>query len=129
MSGSPFTIFNSGIDVNRNGELEDPAPVGTYSGTGFNAMQNVAFDGRRNGARGPDYFQADVRAGWRRRVAQGKALEIFLDIYNITNRANFDNPVNTNRDLRFPATFLTLTNLYGGGGFPRQAQLGVRLTF
>ena len=134
MSGAPFTIFNSDIDVNRNGELDDPVPAGTYSGTFPNAMHNVKFDGRRNGARGPDYFQADVRAGWRRKVARGNALEIFLDIYNITNRTNFVNPVDvtgggSNRDARIPDTFLVLTNFYGGGGFPRQAQLGVRYAF
>src|SRR5262249_34571556 len=58
MSGAPFTIYNSAIDVNRNGELDDPVPAGTYSGTAPNAMQGVEFDGKRNGARGPDYFQA-----------------------------------------------------------------------
>lgn len=129
MSGAPFTIFSSAVDVNRNGELDDPVPAGTYSGTARNALQNVEFDGKRNGARGPSYFQADVRAGWHRRIQGGKTLEVFLDIFNITNRANFDNPVNANRDARTPANFLVLTNLFGGGGFPRQAQFGVRLAF
>ena len=32
-------------------------------------------------------------------------------------------------DRRTPSTFLLLTNLYGGGGFPRQAQFGVRFAF
>jgi Carboxypeptidase regulatory-like domain len=128
MSGAPFTIYNSAVDVNRNGELDDPVPSGSYSGTAQDALQNVAFDGRRNGARGPNYFQADVRAGWHQRI-KTNTLEVFLDIYNITNRANFDNPVTANRDLRVPATFLVLTNLYGGGGFPRQAQFGVRYAF
>jgi hypothetical protein len=129
MSGAPFTIYNSAIDVNRNGELDDPVAAGTYSGTGTNALQNVDFDGKRNGARGPDYFQADVRAGWRHRIQGEKVLELFLDVYNITNRANFDNPVVANRDMRTPTTFLVLTNLYGGGGFPRQAQIGARFAF
>src|SRR5262245_16792528 len=75
MSGAPFTIYNSAIDVNRNGELEDPSPAGVYSGTAPNSMQNVKFDGKRNGARGPDYFQADVRAGWHFPVQRGKTLE------------------------------------------------------
>ena len=129
MSGAPFTIFNSGVDVNRNGELVDPVPAGSYSGTALNAMQNVEFDGKRNGARGPDYFQADVRAGWHFVVQKQKTLEVFLDIFNITNRANFDVPIAANRDQRTPATFLVLTGLYGGGGFPRQAQLGLRFAF
>ncbi|PYR74357.1 MAG: hypothetical protein DMF87_22885 [Acidobacteria bacterium] len=129
MSGAPFTIYNSAVDVNRNGELEDPVPVGTYSGTALNGMQNVKFDGKRNGARGPDYFQADVRAGWHLPLQQRRTLELFLDIYNITNRANFDIPILANRDQRVPSTFLVLTQLYGGGGFPRQAQAGVRFAF
>ena len=51
---------------------------------------------------------------------------MFLDIFNITNRANFDNPAG---DERVTPTFLVLTNLRGGGGFPRQAQFGVRYAF
>jgi hypothetical protein len=132
MSGFPFTIYNSNVDVNQNGSLDDPSPAGTYSGPSSNpaAMQNVEFDGRRNGARGPNYFQADVRAGYRVPLARGQAMELFLDIFNITNRANFDLPITANRDQRLATTnFLVLTNLYGGGGFPRQAYFGVRYVF
>jgi hypothetical protein len=128
MSGSPFTIFNSNIDADRNGELSDPSPAGTYSGTqaGAAVMTNVKNKGGRNGAIGPDYFQLDLRAGWRRHVRGNQAAEVFLDIFNLTNRANFDNP---SGDERVTSTFLVLTNLRGGGGFPRQAQLGIRYTF
>jgi len=128
MSGAPFTIFNSNIDVNQNGELTDPSPAGTYSGTqpGATLMTNVENKGGRNGAIGPDYFQIDLRAGWRRHVHGSQFVEAFFDIFNVTNRANFDNPAG---DERVPSTFLVLTNLRGGGGFPRQAQLGIRYTF
>ena len=128
MSGSPFTIFNSNIDVDQNGELNDPSPAGTYNGTAPNSkvMQGLENVGGRNGAIGPDYFQIDLRAGWRGRVVGGRTIEVFLDIFNLTNRANFDNP---SGDERVASTFLVLTNLRGGGGFPRQAQLGVRLMF
>ncbi len=134
MSGAPFTIFDSSIDANRNGELNDPLPAGTYSGTAVNAMQNVEYKGGRNGAIGPDYFQVDVRAGWRRRMPRNHALEIFLDIFNITNRANWDNPTNTTTpttgaDRRLSATFLERRSLRGGSGFPRQAAFGARFTF
>ena len=129
MSGAPFTIFDSSIDADRNGELVDPVPAGVYSGTAPNSMQNVKNNGGRNGAIGPDYFQADVRAGWRRKLKGEKALEVFLDIYNITDRANFDNPITANSDQRVPSSFLVLTNLRGGGGFPRQAEMGFRLVF
>lgn len=129
MTGAPFTIYDSSIDADRNGELVDPVPAGTYSGTSRDSLQNVEYKGGRNGAYGPDYFQADVRAGWRQPLPSGRALEVFLDIYNITNRANFDNPVTANSDRRTASNFLVLTNLRGGGGFPRQAQVGMRFVF
>ena len=126
MTGAPFTIFDSNIDADQNGELVDPVAAGTYSGTALNAMKDVKNDGGRNGAYGPDYFQVDVRAGWRVKMRKSQALNIFLDIFNITNRGNFDNP---SGDRRVPATYLVLTNLRGGGGFPRQAQFGLRYQF
>jgi hypothetical protein len=129
MSAAPFTIYDSSIDANQNGELVDPVPAGTYSGTALNAMTNVENEGGRNGARGPDYFQLDLRAGWRGHMGGSRALELFLDIYNITNRTNFDNPVLANADRRTPANFLVLTNLRGGSGFPRQAIFGTRFVF
>jgi len=97
----------------------------------------VKYKGGRNGAVGPDYFQVDVRAGWRRPIREQRALELFLDIYNITNRANFENPSTSvsgtnlpgSTDRRLSATYLVLTNLRGGGGFPRQAMMGARFTF
>ncbi len=128
MSGAPFSIINSNIDADQNGELTDPSPAGTYSGTAPDAavLTGVQNDGGRNGAIGPDYLQLDLRAGWRQRIRSGQAVEVFLDIFNVTNRANFDNP---SGDERVTSTFLVLTNLRGGGGFPRQAQFGVRYTF
>jgi len=83
MSGAPFSIFNSAIDADQNGELNDPSPAGTYSGTAPDSMHNVKNDGGRNGAVGPDYFQLDLRAGWRRRIRGEQALELFLDIFNV----------------------------------------------
>ena len=129
MSGAPFSIYDSSIDADRNGELVDPVPAGSYSGTATDSMKDVKNNGGRNGAIGPDYFQIDVRAGWRRKLRAERALEVFLDIYNLTNRANFDNPTVANSDRRLPATFLVLTNLRGGGGFPRQASMGIRMVF
>jgi hypothetical protein len=128
MSGSPFSIFNSNIDVDQNGELTDPSPAGVYSGTaaGNILMTGVKNKGGRNGAIGPDYFQLDLRAGWRGKIRNEQAIEVFLDIFNITNRANFNNP---SGDERLTSTFLVLNSLRGGGGFPRQAKLGIRYSF
>jgi carboxypeptidase family protein len=135
MSGSPFSLFDSSIDADQNGELTDPLPAGTYSGTALNAMQNVKNDGGRNGAVGPDFLQANARVGWRGRLRRGEALEVFLDIFNITNRTNWANPTNftsgsfAGADQRLRDTFLVLTSLAGGSGFPRQAQIGLRYEF
>ena len=129
MSGAPFTLYDSSIDADRNGELIDPLPAGTYSGTAPESLKDVEYKGGRNGAIGQDYFQADVRAGWRRPIGGTRVIELFLDVYNVTNRANFDNPVTANQDRRLPSAFLVRTNLRGGGGFPRQAQMGMRFAF
>ena len=53
-------------------------------------------------------------------------MSVFLDIFNITDRANWNNP---SGDRRLTATFLQLTSLRGGSGFPRQATFGVRYAF
>ena len=118
------------VALGIDGELNDPLPAGTYGGTAPNAMVDVANKGGRNGAYGPDYLQADIRAGWRLRTAKN-TLEFIVDVYNITNRTNFENRVNAaaGADRRLKDSFLLPTALRGGSGFPRQAQLGVRYTF
>jgi hypothetical protein len=51
-------------------------------------------------------------------------LDMFADIFNITNRANFADPSGNQAS----PTFLLLTSLRDGG-VPRTAQLGVRVSF
>jgi hypothetical protein len=51
----------------RDQRLFDPLPAGTYAGTGANAIE-VDFDGARNGAYGPAFFQLDTRVGYRLRA-------------------------------------------------------------
>jgi hypothetical protein len=126
MSGAPFTIHDTNIDADQNGELFDPLPAGTYSGTAQNAMQNVENRGGRFGATGPDYLQLDMRVGWRVRFTDTRFTELFFDIFNVTNRTNWDNP---SGDRRITGDFLRLTTLRGGSGFPRQAVFGLRFVF
>ena len=123
MSGEPFTIHNTNVDANRNGVGLDPLPPGTYSGQGQNAM-TVENEGGRNGARGPGFAQLDLRAGYRLRPGQGRTLDLFLEVFNATNRTNFAVPTGDMRS----GNFLIPTSLLGGG-FPRQLQLGMRLGF
>ena len=124
LSGSPFTIQDTDVDADRNGILFDPLPAGTYSGTGPNSF-TVENAGGRNGARGPGFFQADVRLGYR--VALGaRHLDVFGEVFNLTNKANFIVGA-TNGDRR-STDFLTYIALRGGA-VPRTGQVGVRLAF
>jgi hypothetical protein len=123
MSGQPFTIHNSNVDANMNGIAIDPLPAGTYSGQGQNAI-TVENDGGRNGAYGPGFAQLDLRGGYRVGVGQGRTLDLFIEVFNATNRANFSNPGGDQR----LASFLVPASL-AGGGFPRQLQIGARIGF
>ncbi len=123
MTGQPFTIHNSNVDVNRNNVAVDPVAAGTFSGVGQNAI-TVENKGGRNGAYGPGSLQIDVRAGYRVRPGQGRTIDLFAEAFNLTNEANFANP---SGDMRL-GTFLVTTSL-AGGGFPRQFQVGARLGF
>ena len=126
LSGTPFTIQDQNIDADRNNVLFDPLPAGTYSGTSVDALQNVENKGGRNGARGPGFAQLDLRVGYRARVGGRRTLDVFGDIFNATDHANFTNP---SGDRRNAAEFLRLNTLVATSGLPRQAQLGVRLGF
>jgi len=122
LSGDPFTIEDTNFDLNQNGLTPDPLPAGKYSGTGRNAI-TVFNDGGRNGARGPDFFQMDIRAGYLLPVRTMR-FEVFGEIFNVTNRANFANPSGDKRS----SNFLVLTALRPGA-VPRTAQLGARVIF
>jgi hypothetical protein len=123
LSGTAFTIHNSNIDANRNNIATDPIEPGTYSGTGQNAM-TVENKGGRNGAVGPGTMQIDARFGYRLRPG-GRSIDLFAEVFNLTNEPNFSNP---SGDLRSGALFLVPAAL-AGGGFPRQFQVGARFGF
>ena len=123
MSGTPFTISDSNTDGDRNGILTDPLPAGEYSGTGSDAITGKS-EGGRNGAYGPAFFQLDLRAGYRIRLGQRRTLDVFGEMFNATDRANFDNPSGDRR----LTTFLVRTALRPGG-VPRTGQFGVRFGF
>jgi hypothetical protein len=64
-----------------------------------------------------------MRLGYRITLGTRK-VELFGEVFNLTNRANFANP---NGD-RFATDFLRLTALRAGAA-PRTAQLGARFEF
>jgi hypothetical protein len=123
LSGSPFTIFNSTIDADRNGTLTDPLPAGTYSGTGANTISVESEDGR-NGAYGPGFFKLDLRLGYRFHFGNQRSLDVFGEIFNVTDRDNFANPSGDQAS----ANFLRLTAL-STSTTPRTGQFGVRFGF
>ena len=123
LSGTPFSITDSTTDPDRNGILIDPLPAGTYSGTGDESI-TVESDGGRNGARGPDFFQADFRLGYRFKLGGVRTAELFGEVFNATDRVNFDNPTGD----RFSSNFLR-TTAFRPGAIPRTAQFGARVQF
>jgi hypothetical protein len=124
LSGTPFTIQDTNTDPDRNGVLFDPVPSGTYSGSGDNAF-SVDNKGGRNGARGPGFFQADVRLGYELRIG-ARRVQIFGEVFNLTNKANFATVTATGD--RRSTDFLRRTTLRAGA-IPRTAQIGARLQF
>ena len=123
LSGSPMTVQDTNTDPDRNGILFDPLPSGEYSGTGSDAY-TVTSEGGRNGAHGPGFFQIDLRFGYRLRLGGGKTFDLFGEIFNLADRANFDNPAGDRRS----TNFLVLTALRAGA-VPRTGQIGVRFAF
>jgi hypothetical protein len=129
LSGTPFTIQDDTLDLDRNRVNFQPLPAGTYNpfaAAGQYVMRDVESKGGRNGARGPGFLQLDLRLGYRARLGGRRTVDVFWETFNVTDRANFTNP-NGNR--RQTQEFLRLSNLTGGTGFPRQSQIGLRLGF
>ena len=140
LSGQPFTIHDTTFDLDQNGIPVDPLPAGTYNPfpeAGEHVLKNVKNKGGRNGAVGPGFQQLDLRFGYRLRVGGRRTFDVFSEVFNATNHANFTNgpsPAGTNNtpsmgDMRNRANFLRLTELVAVTGLPRQFQLGLRLGF
>ena len=135
-SGTPFTLTDSTTDPDRNGIFQEPLPAGTYSGAASNPNAiTVENKGGYNGARGPNFSLASVRAAYRFRLPGGgnRRIMAYVDVFNVTNRANFNNPTSTtggvtSADRRDAATFLILRAIRNGGP-TRTAQFNVRYDF
>ena len=123
LSGSPFSLTNGTLDPDLNGSLSEPLAAGTYSGTGADAYTVDGYRSERNGARGPGFFKLDMRIGYSINLT-GRRLEIFGEIFNVTNRVNFANPAGNQAN----TNFLLLTG-YSTSTTPRTAQFGARFVF
>jgi outer membrane receptor protein involved in Fe transport len=123
LSGTPLTIFDATVDADRNGILADPLPADSYSGTGTNAI-SVESDGGRNGAYGPGFFKLDLRLGYRLNLGSRRTLDMFGEIFNVTDRENYANPTGD----RSSSNFLRVTGL-STSSTPRTGQIGLRFGF
>ena len=124
LSGLPMNLTNADFDPDRNGTIAEPLAAGSYRGGAASDIYAVDFDGTYFGARGPGYVKIDLRVGYRLRFS-GRTLEVFGDIFNITNRANFATPSGNQAS----TNFLNLTDTLQGNSNPRLLQLGVRFAF
>lgn len=124
LSGRPFTLTNADVDADLNGILAEPLPAGDYTGRGTDAYTVKHYRQERNGARGPGFFNLDVRMGYAIRLHGTRRLELAVDVFNVTDRANFANPTGNQAS----AQFLLLT-AYNTSYTPRKAQIGARLEF
>ena len=123
-TGTPFTLTDSSTDPDRNGFFQEPLPAGTYSGAASNQDAiTVENDGGFRGARGPGLFLLNLRAGYRIPLRGGRALQAHVDVFNVTNQANFNTP---SSDRRNSATFLILRSVVNP---TRTAQLNFRFLF
>jgi hypothetical protein len=131
LSGLPFSLIDSSTDPDRNGILFDFLPAGMYRGSGPNAIP-VFYKGGRNGAYGPGIVQLDLRASYRLIKDDDRTLDLFGEVFNVSDRAAFENP--TTMVLGHPAAdrrmtdFLVLRALRPGA-IPRTGQIGVRFGF
>jgi hypothetical protein len=129
MIGEPFTIHDTTFDLDRNNIGLDPVPAGTYqpfAAGGDHVMRDVVSEGGRNGAIGPAFMQLDMRVSYRLRLGGRRTFDVFGEVFNATDHANFVNP---SGDLRIQADFLRLRGLVATTGLPRQAQLGLRFGY
>ena len=103
--------------------MSEPLAAGTYSGSGADAFTVEDYRSERNGARGPGFFKLDMRVGYSINLT-GRRLELFGEVFNLTNRVNFANPAGNQAN----ANFLLLTG-YSTSTTPRTAQFGARFVF
>ena len=122
-SGLPYTLLNTAVDIDQNGSTANEyLAADSYSGVGDDSL-GVDYEGGRNGAYGPSYVTLDMRAGYRLTLPGGCTFDAFLDVFNVTDRANFNTP---SGDIRVIGTFLKVTSTIGA---TRTAQVNFRYGF
>ena len=128
-SGRPIDIATTGRDVNRNG-VDDRPSLAPGVALGSDAMRDpdnyltpaagTLGDLPRNAARGPAFWQIDVRVS-KVIVARSARVEILAEAFNADNHVNLSNWVGDLASLDFGRSI---------AAYPaRQVQLGLRVSF
>ena len=84
----------------------------------------MEFDGSRGGARGPDYLQVDLRSGWRFKMPGKQWLDVSVDVFNVFNRTQFDDPSGNQG-----ATSFLIVDALQARNIPRAAQVQFTLHY
>lgn len=120
-SGNPASEI-VGVDVNGDGDRFD-RPVRGRDDATRPIVSKLDADGRavRNGLEGSNKIQLNLRLQYIVRPSPAQSVGFFWEIYNLTDRANFDNPVSNRRSPLFGQVTVA--------DEPRTMQLGLRYTF
>jgi len=134
LSGSPFSLTNSAVDPDLNGIQAEPLAAGSYAAasTATDAFGLKSYKSERNGARGPGFFEMDMRFGYRVPLARQRYVELAVDVFNMTNHTNFANPGGS-----LPGPGANTATVFGTSSFGnitaasgnRNIQLGAKLLF
>ncbi len=149
-SGYPFTVnvsFDVANNLVREGHRPDLVPGASnnpvlggpnrYFDVAAFSLQPRGYIGTlgRNTLIGPGYVSSDVSLLRTIQIAEGRRLELRLDVFNLLNRANFASPQNSGTGgviLFNDSTGVPLGNaarIFSTTGSSRQLQLGVRWLF
>lgn len=122
ISGTPVNE-TTGADGNGDGDRND-RPIRGVDDLTMPIRSAVDSQGRAviNGLQGPGSFLLDMSVRYQVPLAgSSRSLDLFFDVFNLTNRENLLNPTG-NRSSR---NFMVST----GSQFPRQSQFGLRVRF
>ena len=112
-----------GRDVNGDNDNNDRPIRGIDDVSGLAIRSALDSQGRAviNGLSGPGSFGLDLSFRYQAPIGEGRSLDLFYDLFNVTNRDNLVAPTGN----RQSANFMIST----AARFPRQMQFGVRVRF
>jgi hypothetical protein len=112
-----------GIEVSPILSFHTPEPISVGNVPADRVLANGYIIKRNTLYKDDQFFSWDMRIDKNFRLTERFTLQAIVDLFNLTNRKNLKFPANGNLLFNFDGT------VQSGLGDPRQAQLGLRLTF